>query len=556
MSDPTIWQILGVRPTRDVREIRRAYARRLKSANPEDDPGRFKTLRSAFEQALLVAKSRRQRGGAAGPATTTEPAAAAGRQAAVSALVADERHNHEALCARLEQLAASGDSSDGEAANEALKAILTSRALDDVGIYARTEKWLASLVNSNTPRSDPWLAPLIARFNWDGVPIDRNDAARQMALSRQADLRFLEGLRDGRHPDRSALAALTRPPSGADHWLRLLTPGVPSKVRNLLAVIRIRRPSLLVDTDAQALRWWGEYLTRPALSPLAIWAVLVAPIVLGIVLGRASALRGLVVYLLSLVCLACLALTHLYGIVWPRRLWNERWAHGAPLWLRLGWAPSSLLLPIAAALLPPSSTATVGVAVTALAIGAWVAITGEPDRRKSGVPWPIRMIMRQAPLVAWWAFISSSFSKGALVQMSVALGAGIVACSLGAMSLLETEELTLREFNRYVPSIFLITLVIISGSFVSYSLRVPEIRQLAIVMVAVTALAQIPLSLTLRGNAFRIRYYFVYFSGMAIGFAAMGGRLDLVLVGAIWLLSIAGVTATIDVFTQLRRRMA
>lgn len=47
-----IWQELGCEPTRDPREIKRAYAVRLRQLRPEDDPERFQRLRSAYELAI------------------------------------------------------------------------------------------------------------------------------------------------------------------------------------------------------------------------------------------------------------------------------------------------------------------------------------------------------------------------------------------------------------------------------------------------------------------------------------------------------------------------
>ena len=47
MTERTIWEVLGIAPECDRSDIRRAYARRLKETNPEDDPEAFQALRQA-----------------------------------------------------------------------------------------------------------------------------------------------------------------------------------------------------------------------------------------------------------------------------------------------------------------------------------------------------------------------------------------------------------------------------------------------------------------------------------------------------------------------------
>lgn len=46
------WKILAISPTDDVKQIKRAYAAKLKQVRPDDDPNGFQELRQAYEWAL------------------------------------------------------------------------------------------------------------------------------------------------------------------------------------------------------------------------------------------------------------------------------------------------------------------------------------------------------------------------------------------------------------------------------------------------------------------------------------------------------------------------
>jgi len=52
------WDILGMEPTESTRDIKRAYAKKLKNTRPDDDPFGFQQLHNAYKTALYIAQMR------------------------------------------------------------------------------------------------------------------------------------------------------------------------------------------------------------------------------------------------------------------------------------------------------------------------------------------------------------------------------------------------------------------------------------------------------------------------------------------------------------------
>ena len=46
------WEVLGIEPTSDEKEIKKAYARLLKQYHPEENPEEFKQIQAAYQQCL------------------------------------------------------------------------------------------------------------------------------------------------------------------------------------------------------------------------------------------------------------------------------------------------------------------------------------------------------------------------------------------------------------------------------------------------------------------------------------------------------------------------
>lgn len=54
MSSQGIWSVLGIEPTQDLSEIKRAYARQLKNTRPDQDPQGYQRLREALDRKSVV----------------------------------------------------------------------------------------------------------------------------------------------------------------------------------------------------------------------------------------------------------------------------------------------------------------------------------------------------------------------------------------------------------------------------------------------------------------------------------------------------------------------
>ncbi|MFL0267974.1 tetratricopeptide repeat protein [Candidatus Clostridium radicumherbarum] len=54
-----IWSVLEIKPTEEVGAIKKAYAKKLKLHNPEEDPTGYQILREAYDRALKLAKNKK-----------------------------------------------------------------------------------------------------------------------------------------------------------------------------------------------------------------------------------------------------------------------------------------------------------------------------------------------------------------------------------------------------------------------------------------------------------------------------------------------------------------
>jgi TPR repeat protein len=162
-----IWEILEIEPTRDLRLIKKAYARLLRRHNPEEDPGGFMRLREAYESACEMAGSEWFGAFAARRETSDR---AAEESAAEELPPADKEAAREALDRAADESAAEEFSPAGEeSAREALDRAADERTTEELP-PAGKESAREALDRAADESAAEELPPAGKESAWETVP--------------------------------------------------------------------------------------------------------------------------------------------------------------------------------------------------------------------------------------------------------------------------------------------------------------------------------------------------------------------------------------------------
>jgi hypothetical protein len=557
---PSIWGILELQPTRDVAEIRRAYARKLKVTQPEDDAEGFQRLRAAYEAALRIAKHSAvaavsvivepEDGGqqnedveqedaeSDAPAALSEPAPAP--VAAAPAPAPPERDpalveletNFRALQAALQV---------GYVVSEAdlrarLHAVFNSPALGNLSIFHTLETMLAALLAATVPRSDSLIVEAVTRFNWlqQEHSLQPNPAVRAV-LQRQSELEFLWDLEHGRSPYSRAYAQLRKRNAAPVRWWRAYrTPPSLSRELALLALLRDRYPRLLEALDPAEVEWWQKFTSRPRPSygmTRVGWGLSIVAAILGFIAGMGAdgqnpsdaVLRGMRysvnAMLVTAGTFAVLILAKLYLIDWPVRLVASRWPYRPPLLVQIGWLPLSLGALLLVSILPAHVTFTVIGGALAGAAALWaIYVAGPMAPAIAGAQIHLenshiaRALVLNLVLALWWMVAMQEWSDLTVNQYLLATVGAMCTTVFGDKPLTDSwfSHLTLKQRN-FALVIFGVVACLI-GTLVWYTASMRPMQPVVTALVvSFVLLHRVP-----RGPVSRKGYY-GQFAVLAVG---------------------------------------
>ena len=515
----SIWSTLGIAATNDVDEIRRAYARRLKQVHPEDDPQGFQALRAAYDQASNMARN----GWAVPPPmseadvaddyddtamivggwpqaatgvwpvapdggsprgwappegdrwTRPEPAdqavAEAGLPEDIRAELARERNlaeTHQALCDQLMAVIANPEGDRHEALS-ALIRIFRSPAMDSLTTHARTEQWLAHVIAFGEPIVDDLIEPAIQFFGWDSRRVGVDLSHAEPVLRRRETGVIINRLERGDDPDHAIWRALKRKPTRRNRLSDRLTPKFANRVDALLYRLDFEAPEALDRLNPETVELWRSRLARPVLGPIYLWCLLLAPPVVAFFVniagdfGPPTLQTFLAVWTVVGSALFALGVGSLHAVTRPRLAWRSGNAWSYPLWVRFGWAPAALLLPVAGAALPPAPWLPLLVIPVAGGLWIWARITTSHIHSPYGVPKDWGRYAGLAPITGY-VLMQAGLLGGAALTLQVAFAGAAIVLQTGGEAIADEVSHWMTAVRRRVAVALLATVAVVGAA--------------------------------------------------------------------------------------------
>ena len=410
------WTLLGVEPTDDPREVKRAYGRQLKRIDVEADPAAFIRLREARDVAASWGTQTPEWEGededwpldvadlADPPPPSGDPAAGHHDDGdflpepvpypAWRPELPDDRGGELAeLRRQLDEMLFAGAPADPAQAAALFEALIRACASASVDDASATERWLLATLAAAIPRSDPLIVPALRHFRWDS-DLRPHDYSFELDLGdleqRLADRRAMQEMKGTLDPNWRAIEELRRP---GRTRLGMFELGLARDVRQFLDHTLAAHPTLRNDLDPEAMAWWEAYLRgrhlpagfwlQIACIPLALTALVAAAIAAGD-FAPGVTLAHLYPAALLATLLAIFAVAELRA---RRASREEQWLEQGYSGRRAEpWLVAALLLPLLAALIAFSWVTMLlwNVAAAIVAVGGYLNTRTPPKADEPG----------------------------------------------------------------------------------------------------------------------------------------------------------------------------
>jgi hypothetical protein len=557
-----IWTLLGTEPTNDTLMIRRAYARKLKITNPEDDAAGFQRLREAFDRAMVLAghlthlqlhaQRAAQRAGPtpelpspqAAQAQAPNPAPGQAQPASSAAAQPNAPQPNAPQETALQRLQSTFQALDaqithpGDNAEGRLRALfaecLGSAALENVQVHLQFERTLANWLLARRPASDILFAEAAMRLGWqrreNSVEVPADIAA---VLHHLRDLQFWAKEQESGGPRGRARKALQRKPRPLSIWFQMAAFDLGKQVRMLLGEIHSEHAGLVSRLDADAVSWWRRYFSKPRLSlqwlrPLSLLVPIFVCVGFAVGLdhdavGKSVAASAAIVAAL----IAAILVLKLYVVDWPKHWYLAKYKAQVPARLRLGWFPAALAALALSAVLPDSPWTMAGMILVAAICSVWTfVVTNDASLRsqKFGHILGYWLIMN-FPLLFAWCLLASNVSHGPTAPMWPAFLGLLAVERIGRATLL-------AEFNYGIPAFartclpYALAAAAVSAAALSIVLppTAPWVSLDVAILSIVVIIARTP-ALILSGAQSKVRYYVLWLPALVI--LEAGNRRDL-----------------------------
>jgi len=570
MTCVSMWSVLGIEPTNDRTSIRRAYSRKLKTTNPEDDAEGFKQLREAYELALRAADSISVPDE---PETMPAPALEPPPLEPIpSALDVPEPPESQPESHLTDTPQAPVEESTFESAYRRFRYALldpstaaaeltglfdtvrTDPALHNLQIQLQFEQSIAALLLECTPQSHDLICRASELFDWPGQS-ERVGASPAIveAAGLARHLLYLRQLREGRHELAAAYRALTSPPNPYALRLRILLTQLDVKVRELMRTLPFEYAKAN-GLDEAAMQWWTQYNSKPRLTQPVAFAVCFIPTAVATISGailHQPAAATTVVTLIALLAMIGMAAFKLFALDRLRQRALERWEGDFPLRAATGWFPVGVGVALINGLLNDDSSAAWLLACCSMACLLWCWVM-----RPYGRPILLRLTRNTLYLNIPMAVVLLLLFTQQATPLALTLTALTASQIVGERQIVEwwLDQISSRVRERSLTallmlSLFTIAALIFGGNDDNAS------GLLASTCIAL-ALMQRMTCVSLSDDQLTSRYYILWFSMFAVpaGLSYLGIKSSPTLLTGLWLLMGASATLFMALRNEIKER--